>query len=230
MLKGLRFTLLSLSGYLFLPLWIKLSCLRVSYTRDSVPPGHCFKCPMIDFCRRKAMPSRQMTVHLSLPLWRASNSTTCGFLLVCTAPTTLHVCPSMSKSFTLEISGWPFLFFVHTKEETHCYQVVLRLVSTRQETVSRQSLNSIGSRSRQKTTFLLLTAGQVLTFWELPTSLQLLRYSRIQVPCAETRRRLNCSNQNVCPSLETWDLRLIEETYCPFPLRNRPLFQWVWAK
>ena len=157
----------------------------MSYTRDSFPPGHCFTWPMIIFCWGKTVSSRQMTVYLSLPWWTASNSTTCGFLLVCTPPTTLHVCPSMSKSFTLEISGWPFLFFIYPKKETHCYQAVFRPVSTKKETVSQQSLSSSGFRARQKTTFSLLTAGQALTSWMLPASLWLLRSSRNMSKCRD---------------------------------------------
>lgn len=88
---------------------------------------------------------------------KASNSTTCGFLLVCTLPTTPHVWPSMSKSFTLEISGWPFLFFIYPKEEIRCYQVVLWSVSARQETASQWSLSRSSSCPRWKSTFPLLT-------------------------------------------------------------------------
>lgn len=65
----------------------------------------------------------------------------------------------------------------------------------------------------------------------------------VQVPCAETSislyfkgvqswgrsRRVNCSDQNVCPFLEAWDLRLITVTYCLFPLRNSLVFQRVGA-
>lgn len=57
-------------------------------------------------------------------LRRTSNSMTRSFLPVCTLPTALHVWPSMSKSFTTEISGWPFSLFVYP-EETVCYRVGL---------------------------------------------------------------------------------------------------------
>lgn len=57
-------------------------------------------------------------------LRRTSNSMTRSFLLVCTLPTASHVWPSMSKSFTTEISGWPFSFFIYP-EETVCYRVGL---------------------------------------------------------------------------------------------------------
>lgn len=62
--------------------------------------------------------------------WMPSHSMTRSFLLVCTLPTASHVWPSMSKSFTTEISGWPFSFFVHPEEETVCYRVglLLRLI------------------------------------------------------------------------------------------------------
>lgn len=59
--------------------------------------------------------------------WMPSHSMTRSFLLVCTLPTASHVWPSMSKSFTTEISGWPFSFFVHPEEETVCYRVGLLL-------------------------------------------------------------------------------------------------------
>ena len=48
-----------------------------------------------------------------------------SFLPVCTLPTASHVWPSMSKSFTTEISGRPFSFFVYPEEETVCYRVGL---------------------------------------------------------------------------------------------------------
>ena len=59
--------------------------------------------------------------------WMPSHSMTRSFLLVCTLPTASHVWPSMSKSFTTEISGWPFSFFIHPEEEMVCYQVGLLL-------------------------------------------------------------------------------------------------------
>lgn len=42
-------------------------------------------------------------------------------------------------------------------------------------------------------------------------------------------RRANSSDQNACPFLEAWGLRLITVTYCLFPLRNSFVFQWVGA-
>lgn len=67
-----------------------------------------------------------------------------SFLLVCVLPTASHVWPSTSKSFTTEISGRPFSFFVYPEEETVCYRVCLLrslvLRSDRRES-SRGSLN-----------------------------------------------------------------------------------------
>lgn len=73
---------------------------------------------------------REYTIKGSEPTLLAfrgtSNSMTCCFLLVCMLLTTLHVWPSMSKSFTTEISGWPFSFFIHPEEETNWYWVDLQ--------------------------------------------------------------------------------------------------------
>lgn len=147
---------------------------------------------MIKFCCGKTIPPRQMTVclsvYLSLPLWKASNSTTCGFLLVCTLPTTPHVWPSMSKGFTLEISGWPFLFFIYPKEEILCYQVVLRLGSARQETASQWSLSRSSSSTRWKSAFPLLNPEPKCP---LPDCFHYCCHcevhpKHVQVPCAGT--------------------------------------------
>lgn len=121
---------LPLASCLFLPLKTKPSCILMPPTRSSCPHGHCFVQWLSVVARRLYHQGKWLCNYLCL-LWKASNSTTCGFLLVCTLPTTPYVWPSMSKSFTLEISGWPFLFFIYPKEEILCYQVVLRLVSAR---------------------------------------------------------------------------------------------------
>lgn len=153
--------------------------------RSSSPHRHCFIQWLNVVAGRLYHQGKWLCNYLCL-LWRASNSTTCGFLLVCTLPTTPYVWPSMSKSFTLEISGWPFLFFMYPKEEILCYQVVLRLVSAREETASQRSLSRSSSRTRWMNAGPMLTPEQALT--------SCLQYHcsgevypwHVQVPCAET--------------------------------------------
>lgn len=143
-----------------------------------------------NFKRNLVLSQRESVAHQRrwLPLqasWTPSHSMTRSFLLVCTLPTASHVWPSMSKSFTTEISGWPFSFFVHPEEETVCYRVGLLLSLILWWDREKSSHGSLKEKYSGAFTFSLFAAGRgsyfvnVLSIFGIHQRGKLTKYSKI---------------------------------------------------